>query len=71
MDGVKWFALAAALAQQEDHRPDAIVTECSVTLTVCSRDEGGLSRNDFIIAAKIESAWAAFLGGSQKTRSVT
>jgi 4a-hydroxytetrahydrobiopterin dehydratase len=71
MDGVKWFALAAALAQQEDQCPDALVTGCSVTLTLRSRDAAGVSRNDFIMAAKLESAWTAFLGGTQQKRSDT
>ena len=57
MEGVKWFALVAAMAEQEDHHPDAFITWCRVNLTLWTHTVGGLSENDFIFAAKIERAW--------------
>jgi len=57
MEGVKWFALVAAMAEQEDHHPDALVTWCRVKLTLWTHTVGGLSENDFILAAKLERAW--------------
>jgi 4a-hydroxytetrahydrobiopterin dehydratase len=57
MDGAKWFALIASMAEQEDHHPDAYITWCRVKLTLWTHTVGGLSENDFIFAAKIERAW--------------
>lgn len=57
MDGVKWFALIASMAEQEDHHPDAYITWCRVKLTLWTHTVGGLSENDFILAAKLERAW--------------
>ncbi len=59
MAGVRWFALIAAMAEQEDHHPDAYVTWCRVKLTLWTHTVGGLSENDFILAAKLERAWRA------------
>lgn len=59
MDGVKWFALIASMAEQEDHHPDAYITWCRVKLTLWTHSVGGLSENDFILAAKLERAWRA------------
>jgi 4a-hydroxytetrahydrobiopterin dehydratase len=61
MDGVRWFALAAAIAEAEDHHPDALVTWCKVTLTVWTHTVNGLSENDFILAAKFDRAWEEFV----------
>ena len=63
MEGVRWFALVAAMAEQEDHHPDAHVTWCRVKLTLWTHTVGGLSENDFILAAKLERAWKG-LGAS-------
>lgn len=60
MDGVRWFALVAAIAEQEDHHPDATITWCKVKLTLWTHTVGGLSENDFILAAKLERAWQEF-----------
>lgn len=60
MDGVRWFALVAAIAEQEDHHPDATITWCKVKLTLWTHTVGGLSENDFILAAKLERAWSTF-----------
>lgn len=57
MAGVKWFAVIAAMAEQEDHHPDAYITWCRVKLTLWTHTVGGLSENDFILAAKLERAW--------------
>jgi 4a-hydroxytetrahydrobiopterin dehydratase len=60
MDGVRWFALVAAIAEQEDHHPDATITWCKVKLMLWTHTVGGLSENDFILAAKLERAWQEF-----------
>ena len=60
MNGVKWFALLASIADQEDHHPDALVTWRKVKLSLWTHTVGGLSENDFILAAKLEHAFAEF-----------
>ena len=60
MDGVKLFALLAALSEQDQHHPDALVTWCKVTITLWTHTVSGLSRNDFIMAAKFDCAWNDF-----------
>jgi 4a-hydroxytetrahydrobiopterin dehydratase len=66
MDGVRWFALAAAIAEAEDHHPDALVTWCKVTFTLWTHTVNGLSENDFILAAKFDRAWEEFVQGTSK-----
>lgn len=45
----------ASLAEREDHHPDLEVGYGRVTVSYSTHDVGGLSRNDFICAAKIEA----------------
>jgi 4a-hydroxytetrahydrobiopterin dehydratase len=54
----KAFALAdqvAALAEQEGHHPDMRVGWGYLEVEVTTHAIGGLSRNDFILAAKIDN----------------
>ncbi len=44
----------ADLAIAEDHHPDICISYTKVTLTLATHKIGGLSRNDFILAAKID-----------------
>ena len=51
------FANAVAkIADQEDHHPDILFTWGKVKITVWTHKIGGLSENDFILAAKAEEA---------------
>lgn len=43
----------AAVANEEDHHPDIYIFYNKVTLTLSTHAIGGLSENDFILAAKI------------------
>jgi 4a-hydroxytetrahydrobiopterin dehydratase len=45
----------AALAEDENHHPDVDIRWNKVTLTLSSHDVGGLSENDFILAAQIDA----------------
>jgi len=45
----------AYVANQEDHHPDFEVSYNSCTLHYSTHSVGGLSENDFICAAKIDS----------------
>ncbi|HJW03492.1 MAG TPA: 4a-hydroxytetrahydrobiopterin dehydratase [Azospira sp.] len=49
VNGVAW------LAQRQNHHPDMEVGYNTVRITYSTHDVGGLSRNDFICAAKIEA----------------
>jgi 4a-hydroxytetrahydrobiopterin dehydratase len=44
----------AALAEAEDHHPDFTVRFNKVEISTWTHDVGGLSENDFILAAKID-----------------
>jgi len=44
----------AQIAQEEDHHPDIEISYNKVHLVLSTHSIGGLSRNDFIVAAKIE-----------------
>lgn len=61
MSGVRWFALLASLADGQDHHPDALITWCRVKITLWTHTVGGLSENDFILAAKLDRAWDEFM----------
>jgi uncharacterized protein len=45
----------AALAEEEDHHPDITINYKKVTIQLTTHAIGGLSENDFIMAAKTES----------------
>ena len=44
----------AGIAQQEDHHPDILISYNKVRLILSTHKISGLSRNDFIVAAKID-----------------
>ncbi len=60
LSGVRWFAVLADIAEQEDHHPDAFITWRRVKLTLSTHTVAGLSENDFILAAKLECAFEEF-----------
>lgn len=43
------------IAEDEDHHPDILLTYGKVGVTLWTHTVGGLSRNDFILAAKFDS----------------
>lgn len=44
----------AELAEAQQHHPDMAISYSRVTLSLITHKIGGLSRNDFILAAKID-----------------
>ncbi len=46
----------AAIAENEGHHPDLLIKCGSVSVTLATHSIGGLSENDFILAAKIDEA---------------
>ncbi len=54
MRSVLFVNAAAYLAEQEGHHPDMLINFTRVTVELTTHAIHGLSRNDFIMAAKID-----------------
>lgn len=57
----------ADLAERQNHHPDILITYGKVKLVLSTHKVGGLSRNDFILAAKIDLLAEAGSVPSQKS----
>lgn len=58
LDGMNFFEAVAELAEDEGHHPDLhLVGYRHVTIEIWTHAIGGLSENDFILAAKIDHIW--------------
>lgn len=51
---IKFVNKIAKIAEAEDHHPDITINYQKVTIELTTNAVGGLSENDFIVAAKIE-----------------
>lgn len=54
-EAIKFVNRVADLAEEESHHPDFLINYKRVTLTLTTHAIGGLSENDFILAAKINN----------------
>jgi 4a-hydroxytetrahydrobiopterin dehydratase len=54
LDGIDFVSKLGALAEAEDHHPDMHVFYKKVVVELSTHAVGGLSVNDFILAAKID-----------------
>jgi 4a-hydroxytetrahydrobiopterin dehydratase len=54
-DAMAFVNRVAEAAEAEDHHPDIFISYSRVRLTLWTHKIGGLSRNDFILAAKIDA----------------
>jgi 4a-hydroxytetrahydrobiopterin dehydratase len=55
-EGLEFFRRIGAVAEQEDHHPDLHLTGYrNVAVELSTHAIGGLSENDFILAAKIDT----------------
>lgn len=54
MEGVKFSDKIAELADEEGHHPDICIHYKKVEIEITTHAIGGLSENDFILAAKID-----------------
>ena len=54
MQGVDLVNRIAPIAEAEQHHPDLLVSWGSVTVTLWTHAAGGLTENDFILAAKLD-----------------
>jgi len=50
--GIAFVQRVAELAEAEDHHPDIDIRYTAVELALTTHEVGGLSRNDFVLAAK-------------------
>lgn len=53
-EAMEFVNKVAAIAASEDHHPDICVSYNKVSLKLTTHKIGGLSKNDFIVAAKID-----------------
>jgi 4a-hydroxytetrahydrobiopterin dehydratase len=57
---VEFNRAIGAIADGNHHHPELVVTWGQVIVTLSTHDVDGLSPRDFIVAAKIDRAYAAF-----------
>lgn len=53
-EAMEFVNRVAAIANEQDHHPDIAISYNKVRLTLSTHKIGGLSMNDFIVAAKID-----------------
>ena len=56
MPGVELVNKIAAIAEKEGHHPDLLLKYGALRVTLWTHAAGGLTDNDFILAAKIDQA---------------
>jgi 4a-hydroxytetrahydrobiopterin dehydratase len=56
MPGVDLINRVAPIAEAEGHHPDLLLTYGSLTIRLWTHAAGGLTENDFILAARLEEA---------------
>lgn len=57
--GLDFVNRAGAIAEEEGHHPDLHLTWGRVDVATSTHDAGGLTENDFILAARIDRAFFA------------
>ncbi len=55
MESMEFVNKIAGLANSEDHHPDIFISYNKVNIDLSTHKIGGLSMNDFILAAKIDN----------------
>jgi 4a-hydroxytetrahydrobiopterin dehydratase len=56
-EAIKFVDQVAVLAEQESHHPNIAIDYNQVNITIWTHSIGGLSENDFILAAKIDTLY--------------
>jgi 4a-hydroxytetrahydrobiopterin dehydratase len=56
MPGVELVKRIARIAESEGHHPDLLLTYGSLTIWLWTHAAGGLTDNDFILAARLDGA---------------
>jgi 4a-hydroxytetrahydrobiopterin dehydratase len=57
-DTMAFASRIAEIAEREDHHPDLHLSYRRLGVVLTTHSVGGLSRNDFILAAKIDQAYS-------------
>jgi 4a-hydroxytetrahydrobiopterin dehydratase len=52
---VRFVESLVAPAEAMNHHPDVAISWATVTVTICTHSEGGLTANDFELAKKIDA----------------
>lgn len=55
-EAMEFVNQVAAIANEQDHHPDLFISYNKVQVTLSTHSIGGLSLNDFIVAARIDLA---------------
>ena len=55
-DGIRFVDRVAVLADAADHHPDIDIRYTTVTMSLSTHSQGGITRKDLEMAAKIDSA---------------
>ncbi|HUJ16989.1 MAG TPA: 4a-hydroxytetrahydrobiopterin dehydratase [Nitrospirota bacterium] len=53
-EAMEFVNRVAALSNEQDHHPDIFISYSKVRLTLSTHKVGGLTLNDFVVAAKID-----------------
>lgn len=54
LEAISFVNKVAAIAEEDQHHPDVMIQYNKVTISLSTHSVNGLSRNDFIVAAKID-----------------
>ena len=57
LQSMHFIEAVADIAEMEGHHPDISINYNKVILSLSTHSIGGLSENDFIVAAKIDGIW--------------
>jgi 4a-hydroxytetrahydrobiopterin dehydratase len=63
VESMRFVNKVAELAEEEGHHPDIFVSYNYVKICLTTHNIGGLSENDFIMAAKIDEAFTIIVPG--------
>ncbi|MGZ4885576.1 MAG: 4a-hydroxytetrahydrobiopterin dehydratase [Halobacteriota archaeon] len=61
VESMRFINKVAELAEEEGHHPDLFVSYNYVKICLTTHNIGGLSENDFIMAAKIDEVFTAIM----------
>jgi len=61
VESMRFINKVAGLAEEEGHHPDIFVSYNYVKICLTTHNIGGLSENDFIMAAKIDEAFTTIM----------
>lgn len=63
-EGLDYAIQVGRIAEEQNHHPDILIKYKKVNIILTTHAIGGLSENDFIMAAKYEELYSKMIGGS-------